>query len=61
MRSCCPWRKRPCRRRKVGSVIGGIRETQEMLDYYAEKGITCDIEMTSIQKIDEAFERTVKS
>ena len=50
------------RRRKLGgSVIGGIRETQEMLDFCAEKGITCDIEMTPIQKINEAFVRTIKA
>jgi uncharacterized zinc-type alcohol dehydrogenase-like protein len=50
----------PNRRRLAGSSIGGIRETQEMLDYCAEKGITSDIEMIPIQKIEEAYERTVK-
>jgi uncharacterized zinc-type alcohol dehydrogenase-like protein len=44
----------------AGSMIGGIRETQEMLDYCAEKGIASDIELIPIQKIEEAYERTVK-
>jgi uncharacterized zinc-type alcohol dehydrogenase-like protein len=44
----------------VGSMIGGIRETQEMLDYCAEKGITSDVEVIPIQRIDEAYERTVR-
>lgn len=44
-----------------GSLIGGIKETQEMLDYCAEHGITSDIELIPIQKIDEAYERTLKS
>ena len=48
------------RRSLAGSVIGGIRETQEMLDYCGTHGITCDIEMTPIQKINEAYARTVK-
>jgi uncharacterized zinc-type alcohol dehydrogenase-like protein len=50
----------PNRRRLAGSSIGGIRETQEMLDYCAERGVTSDIEMIPIQKIEEAYERTVK-
>lgn len=45
----------------VGSGIGGIRETQEMLDYCAENNIVSDIEMIPIQKIEEAYERTIKS
>lgn len=45
----------------VGSGIGGIRETQEMLDYCAEHNIVSDIEMIPIQKIEEAYERTIKS
>ncbi len=49
------------RRRLAGSLIGGIRETQEMLDYCAEKNITADVEVIPIQKIQEAFERTIKS
>ncbi|HJR07946.1 MAG TPA: NAD(P)-dependent alcohol dehydrogenase [Pyrinomonadaceae bacterium] len=44
----------------AGSMIGGIRETQEMLDYCAEKGITSDVEVIPIQQINEAYERTVK-
>ncbi len=49
------------RRRLAGSGIGGIRETQEMLDFCAEHGITADIELIPIQKINEAFERLLKS
>jgi uncharacterized zinc-type alcohol dehydrogenase-like protein len=48
------------RRRIAGSAIGGIRETQEMLDFCAEKGIVSDIEMIPVQKIDEAYDRMVK-
>jgi alcohol dehydrogenase (NADP+) len=45
----------------TGSMIGGIAETQEMLDYCAEKNITSDIELIPIQKINEAYERTIKN
>ncbi|NBT96981.1 MAG: NAD(P)-dependent alcohol dehydrogenase, partial [Methylocystaceae bacterium] len=45
----------------AGSLIGGIRETQEMLDFCADKGITCDIELIPIQKINEAYERMLNS
>ena len=45
----------------AGSGIGGIAETQEMLDFCAENGITCDVEMINIQDINEAFERVMKS
>jgi uncharacterized zinc-type alcohol dehydrogenase-like protein len=48
------------RRNFTGSLIGGIRETQEMLNYCAEKNITSDIEIIPIQKIEEAYERTIK-
>ncbi len=48
------------RRSLSGSMIGGMNETQEMLDYCAEKGIVSDIEMTSIDKLDEAYERVLK-
>jgi uncharacterized zinc-type alcohol dehydrogenase-like protein len=41
-------------------MIGGIRETQEMLDYCAEHGITSDVEVIPIQQINEAYERTVR-
>jgi uncharacterized zinc-type alcohol dehydrogenase-like protein len=49
------------RHRLAGSGIGGLRETQEMLDFCAEKGITADIEMIKIQQINEAYERLLKS
>ena len=49
------------RRSLAGSAIGGIRETQEMLDFCAEKGISADIELIPIQKINEAYERLLKS
>jgi alcohol dehydrogenase (NADP+) len=49
------------RRILSGSLIGGIAETQEMLDFCAEKEIVCDIEMIPIQKINEAYERVIKS
>jgi uncharacterized zinc-type alcohol dehydrogenase-like protein len=42
-------------------MIGGIPETQEMLDYCAEHNITSDVEIIPIQKIEEAYERTIKS
>jgi uncharacterized zinc-type alcohol dehydrogenase-like protein len=45
----------------VGSLIGGIRETQEMLDYCAEKNITADIELIPIQNIEVAYERMLKA
>jgi alcohol dehydrogenase (NADP+) len=45
----------------TGSSIGGVRETQQMLDYCGEKGIVSDIEMIPIQNIDDAFERVLKS
>jgi uncharacterized zinc-type alcohol dehydrogenase-like protein len=49
------------RRRLAGSVIGGIRETQEMLDFCSAHGITSDIEVIPIQWVNEAFERTLRS
>lgn len=49
------------RRYLAGSLIGGIAETQEMLDFCAERGITCDIEIIRMQQIDEAYERLLKS
>src|SRR3984885_15101950 len=49
------------RRRLSGSAIGGIRETQEMLDFCADKGITADIEMIKIQHVNEAYERLLRS
>jgi uncharacterized zinc-type alcohol dehydrogenase-like protein len=49
------------RRTLAGSLIGGIRETQEMLDFCRDHGITSDIEMIDIQNIDTAYDRVVKS
>jgi alcohol dehydrogenase (NADP+) len=49
------------RRSIAGSLIGGIAETQEMLDFCAEKGIVADIEMVRAQEIDAAYERMQKS
>jgi alcohol dehydrogenase (NADP+) len=48
------------RRSLAGSAIGGIRETQEMLDFCGEKGITSDIERIPIQQIDQAYARLLK-
>lgn len=45
----------------AGSMIGGIDETQEMLDHCAKHGIVSDIEIIPIQKINEAYERVLKS
>jgi uncharacterized zinc-type alcohol dehydrogenase-like protein len=49
------------RRRLAGSAIGGIRETQEMLDFCSERGVASDVEVIPIQQINEAFERAIKS
>jgi alcohol dehydrogenase (NADP+) len=49
------------RRQMAGSIIGGIRETQEMLDFCAEHGVTADIELIPIQQIDQALNRLLKS
>ena len=49
------------RRQLAGSIIGGIRETQEMLDFCADHGITADVEMIPMEKIDEAYDRLAKS
>ena len=49
------------RRQIAGSLIGGIAETQEMLDFCAEKGITADIEMIPMQAIEDAYGRMLKS
>jgi uncharacterized zinc-type alcohol dehydrogenase-like protein len=45
----------------AGSAIGGIRETQEMLDFCSMNNIACDIELIPIQKVNEAYERVVNS
>lgn len=49
------------RRSLSGSLIGGIKETQEMLDFCGEHNITADIELIPIQKINKAYDRLVKS
>lgn len=49
------------RRNLAGSCIGGIRETQEMLDFCGTHNITADIELIPMQKINEAFDRVVRS
>jgi alcohol dehydrogenase (NADP+) len=49
------------RRQLAGSSIGGTRETQEMLDFCAEHGITADVEPIRIEQINEAYERLLKS
>ncbi len=69
----CVWSARPEKPLPVGafsllmnrrqfsrSAIGGIPETQEMLDFCAEHGITSDIEMIRIQQINEAYGRLLK-
>ena len=47
-------------RRLAGSLIGGIAETQEMLDFCGKHGITRDVEVIPVEKVNEAYERTVK-
>lgn len=49
------------RRHLSGSLIGGIRETQEMLDFCAEYGVLSDVEVIPIQKVNEAYDRVMKS
>ncbi len=49
------------RRSFSGSLIGGLPETQEMLDFCGQHGITCDIEMIRMDQINEAYERMLKS
>ena len=49
------------RRQLAGSLIGGIRETQEMLDFCAERGIASDIEVIQMSQINQAYERMLKS
>jgi uncharacterized zinc-type alcohol dehydrogenase-like protein len=48
------------RRSLSGSLVGGIPETQEVLDFCAAKNITADVETVPIQKVDEAYERMLK-
>ncbi|WP_165066936.1 NAD(P)-dependent alcohol dehydrogenase [Paludisphaera rhizosphaerae] len=49
------------RRNFAGSAIGGIPETQEMLDFCAERGIGCDVELINIQDVETAYDRLLKS
>ena len=49
------------RRSLSGSPIGGMPETQEMLDFCGEQNITADVEVIPIQKVNEAYERLMKS
>jgi uncharacterized zinc-type alcohol dehydrogenase-like protein len=49
------------RKNLAGSLIGGIKETQEMLDYCARKRVFADIELIKASQINEAYERTLKS
>ncbi|MGH8321621.1 MAG: zinc-binding dehydrogenase, partial [Gammaproteobacteria bacterium] len=49
------------RRQLAGSLIGGIRETQEMLDFCAAHDVLADIELIAIQSLDQAYDRVVKS
>ena len=49
------------RKSLAGSGIGGIKETQDMLDFCSKHNITCDIEVISADKINEAYERVLKS
>ncbi|MBI5070771.1 MAG: NAD(P)-dependent alcohol dehydrogenase [Deltaproteobacteria bacterium] len=44
-----------------GSLIGGIQPTQEMLDFCGEHGITSDVEVIPVQRLDEAYERLLRS
>jgi len=49
------------RRNLAGSLIGGIKETQEMLDFCSKNDISCDIELIPIQGVNEAYQRILKS
>jgi alcohol dehydrogenase (NADP+) len=49
------------RKSLAGSAIGGIKETQEMLDFCAKHSLTCDVEVIPIQKVNEAYERVLRS
>jgi uncharacterized zinc-type alcohol dehydrogenase-like protein len=49
------------RKRIAGSLIGGIAETQEMLDFCGKHNIVCDVEMIGMPEINEAYERVVAS
>jgi uncharacterized zinc-type alcohol dehydrogenase-like protein len=49
------------RRSFAGSMIGGMPETQEMLDWCAENGVVSEIELTAMEKVNEAYDRVVKN
>jgi uncharacterized zinc-type alcohol dehydrogenase-like protein len=49
------------RRSLAGSQIGGIKETQEMLDFSAAHNLASDVEVVPMQKVNEAYERVLKS
>lgn len=49
------------RKSVAGSAIGGIAETQELLDFCGEHGITADVEVIKIQDVNEAYKRMLKS
>lgn len=49
------------RRSLAGSMIGGIKETQEMLDFCGKHNIVSDIELIPVQQVNEAYDRVVKS
>jgi alcohol dehydrogenase (NADP+) len=49
------------RKQLTGSLIGGLKETQEMLDFCAKKKVFSDIELIPAEKINDAYERTIKS
>jgi uncharacterized zinc-type alcohol dehydrogenase-like protein len=49
------------RKRVAGSLIGGIKETQEMLDFCGKHNIVCDVELIRMQEINEAYDRVVNS
>jgi uncharacterized zinc-type alcohol dehydrogenase-like protein len=58
--SISPFAILPNRRSLAGSMIGGMPETQEMLDFCAEHNIVSDIEITSIDKLEAAYDRVIK-
>jgi uncharacterized zinc-type alcohol dehydrogenase-like protein len=49
------------RRGVAGSLIGGIQETQEMLDFCSRHNVACDVEVIPIQKVNEAYDRVLRS
>ena len=48
-------------KRLTGSAIGGIRETQEMLDFCGQHNVTADIETVGVQQLDQAYDRLLKN